>query len=306
MATELTPALPRPPSVENTINSAPIVNVQNDTSDQYVISVRRLQTRANIIISLLVVIAGLATIYIIVELSGGAALGLTGGLEFIRNIAFAITAVATSGLGYYGLYFTHRFGGTARQIAILERAGAVLAAGNQEFENQTERLAQEVTGLNNLTRNTIRNTQNKLEDIVKNGEEIGRIGNAIQTNNEDTIDFFNAIKIIQQLTKQLQRQIGKNELVKIFYELENADDGKPGLNKQEYDVFILRLDKETADAWREVTRGFRRLAGRDDIISYGEFERGLNRVYDFLDRKDQRDVEEINRQLIASTEDTEV
>ena len=246
-------AAPSAPVADGSIDNEDDVQeviVQDDAKGQYERSVRILQLQVNLIISSLLVVVLGGSGYIIAELI----INDTDTLNpSIRTIAYSITLIATGGLSYYGLFFTHRYGGTTQQIRILERAAELLKVGNDEFEEQGNKLKLQVADLTNFTDINIRQTQDKLESIVEDGEEIGRIAASINTNNAETAEMFKIIKEIQVLTKKLRRDIGRNELMKIYYELENSDDGQAGLNKKEYDKFIDRLDKETADAFREVT-----------------------------------------------------
>ena len=271
------------------------IEVKESDEGKFEREVRILTAQANVIISLLLVVVLGSSGYIIAELiiinDGNADTSLS---PAIRTAAYSVTLLATAALSYYGLFFTHRYGGTTQQIRILESAGALLKANNDEFANQAGQLQSEVAQLTRFTDINIRQTQDKLESIVEDGEEIGRIAKSINTNNEETAEMFKIIKEIQVLTKQLRRDIGRNELMKIYYELENSDDNEAGLNKKEYDRFIDRLDKETADAFREVTT-FRRMdRNNNGVIEVGEFEQALNDVYEYLDELDRADVEAFN------------
>eukprot|EP00486_Rosalina_sp_Unknown_P013442 CAMPEP_0201581622 /NCGR_PEP_ID=MMETSP0190_2-20130828/72330_1 /ASSEMBLY_ACC=CAM_ASM_000263 /TAXON_ID=37353 /ORGANISM="Rosalina sp." /LENGTH=309 /DNA_ID=CAMNT_0048019977 /DNA_START=29 /DNA_END=961 /DNA_ORIENTATION=+ len=286
----------RAPSIENEADlENQVINVQDESKDQYQRGVRVLMAQANAIISTLLILVLGGSGYIVAELiiSDEAALSPS-----IRTVVYSLTLIATGTLAYYGLFFTHRYGGTTQQIRILEKAKDLLVAGNAEFEEQATDLKTKVKELTDFTNINIRQTQDKLESIVEDGEEIGRIAASIKSNNEETAEMFKIIKEIQRLTKKLRRDIGRNELMKIFYELENSDDDKDGLNKAEYDRFMDRLDKETADAFREVT-SFRRMdrnGNGNGVIEVKEFERALNDVYEYLDELDQRDVAEFERQ----------
>eukprot|EP00483_Globobulimina_turgida_P006493 UN06503 len=169
----------------------------------------------------------------------------------IQTISYIVVLSAAGGGAYYGLYFSHRYGGTTEQIDIIEAAAEVLKENNKIFDEQATSLGHEVDNLRSLTDNNLQRTQNRFASVIDDGKEIGRIGKLIKANNKQTTDFFNDIEEILRLTNLLQRQIRKNKLVSMFYELEYLDDDQAGLNKDEYKKLLSRLDKDTADAFRE-------------------------------------------------------
>jgi len=265
----------------------PVINLQKDSEDYYVTEVKRLKAKTYLVLILLLVLIVCGGVFIAAELFVNEINQYNTIPEYVQTIVFAVVMVAAILVAYYGMFFTHRYGGASQQIKILEDQGKVLEEANNELDAQATNLTNSVVQLKDLTNNTVSSTQNKLNDVIKDGEEIGRIGRAITENNEQTAEFFNDIEEILELTHTLKRQIGKNQLMQIFYELESMDDGQDGLNRTEYNHFMEKLDKDTADAFREVTTFNKMDRNRNGIIDVWEFEDVLNEVFDNLDKKDR-------------------
>ena len=86
------------------------------------------------------------------------------------------------------------------------------------------------------------------------------------------------VRILFMHFKELQIQVEKANLLKLYYELEFMDDDNDGLNKSEYEHFLSRLDLETAAKFK--TKTFEQMdKNNDGTIDLNEFQQHIDRIY---------------------------
>eukprot|EP01084_Bolivina_argentea_P024279 45257_1 len=217
--------------------------------------------------------------------------------SWINQIIYLILMLMGIGMVFYGLISLFRYGGTSRLIQNLAALSELIASQASQLALQTDSLENAVDALSFETKRA-KMRENNLNEIVGIGEEIGRLGMKINVDNVDVSAFFNDITLVQKAVGMIKRQIVKNEMMIKFYEYEMNDDIE-GLNKNEYELFINSLDKQTADTWRDIGLSWKNLKGNDNIIDAVEFESGLDKLFNALDRIDARTVKEFNRRQKA-------
>merc|ERR1712048_153350 len=76
--------------------------------------------------------------------------------------------------------------------------------------------------------------------------------------------------------KMMQVQVEKTNLLNLFYEIEFRDDDEEGLNRKEYDMFMARLDEQTAAKFKSFNEMD---INGDNNIDMNEFQSELDRIY---------------------------
>ena len=267
------------------ISQDTVIKVEDESIGSKVKEVQALKCSVYTFLSIAIIPIAWALLFIFVEFSLNAA-----GEAFddlVQTITYIIMMAVVTFASFFGLWFTHRYGGIAQQARILKAASEVLRAGAEIFNSQINDLDAQIGNLENLTINKVRGTQDLLAGVVLEGQAIGELTQSIKGNDAETTQFIDDVHEILALIKILQRQISKNELMQLFYQVAN-DDNEEGLSKEEYLKYLDRLNKETADAFREEFRSWKKMdKNRNGKIDANEFEDGLNKIFDNLDRKDR-------------------
>ena len=261
------------------------IKVEDESIGSKVKEVQALKCSVYTFLSIATIPIAWALLFIFVEFSLNAA-----GEAFddlVQTITYIIMMAVVTFASFFGLWFTHRYGGIAQQARILKAASEVLRAGAEIFNSQINDLDAQIGNLENLTINKVRGTQDLLAGVVLECQAIGELTQSIKGNDAETTQFIDDVHEILALIKILQRQISKNELMQLFYQVAN-DDNEEGLSKEEYLKYLDRLNKETADAFREEFKSWKKMdKNRNGKIDANEFEDGLNKIFDNLDRKDR-------------------
>eukprot|EP01083_Nonionella_stella_P112705 331855_1 len=208
--------------------------------------------------------------------------GLVGG--FIGGIISMLAIVAMTWVGaFLGMFGTYLWG-------TLEDGIARLKDQNNEYEGEIGTLTDTRDQLSDMTKSFFISVgelqwvnSDEFEEHLDEFNELREALQQIHGNNKQLQDLLNDFAIIAKEQDQLMSVMKENEraqILAIFYEV-GIHDGYPGLNEEEYDIFLDRIDPRLRALFREAGT-FKENSYGDGVIDLEEFEPVLHNVVDKL------------------------
>eukprot|EP01083_Nonionella_stella_P046503 124543_1 len=204
--------------------------------------------------------------------------GLVGG--FIGGIISMLAIVAMTWVGaFLGMFGTYLWG-------TLEDGIARLKDQNNEYEGEIGTLTETRDQLSDITKSffiSVGKLQDNADEFEEHLNEFDELREALQQThgkNKELQDLLNAFSEQQDQLMSVMKENERSQILSIFYEV-GLSDGYPGLNEEEYDIFLDRIDPKAqalfkgAGTFKEHSRG-------DGVIDLEEFEPVLHNVVDKL------------------------
>eukprot|EP01084_Bolivina_argentea_P156274 272337_1 len=196
-----------------------------------------------------------------------------------ENIFLQVIIGLCTGGSVLGLYGTFKYGAVDEQIQILHYQNAELKDKIRDIEHIKEFELQEHIREFELHADGIKENQNDLKAQIKAFSKLeSALKSQSKTDNAEMTAFVKKVSTLFSEFKTLQREVEKANLLSLFYELEFSDDNVECLNETEYEMFIGRLDVDTASKFK--MRSFKELdKNNDKTIDINEFQSELDRIY---------------------------
>jgi len=201
------------------------------------------------------------------------------GSSFFKLFLYIIIGIITFG-ALFGMYATFKFGEIDEQLLELKEHNRQLDEQVKSVAADGDNLASSINAFSAQV-DVIMDNESDLKSQIK---AFNRLENELKaearSNNKEIVQFLQDVQLLFREFKALQITVEKANLLQLFYEIELRDDGSDGLNKNEYEIFMARLDPETAQKFKSFREMDRNGDGNIDI---DEFQTELNRIYDRLD-----------------------
>merc|ERR1712154_721381 len=132
------------------MSTTTIIKVEDDGGigmGSKVKEVQALNCRVYLLLSMAIIVYAFGVLFIFVEISLNAS-----GTEvpsYVQTVVYVVMMVVAVSTSYFGLWFTHRYGGIAQQAKILAKASKVLRAGAAAFDLQINDLDAQISVLEN-------------------------------------------------------------------------------------------------------------------------------------------------------------
>eukprot|EP01083_Nonionella_stella_P071640 192570_1 len=286
-----------PQSSYVSVNTSPIDPDSLTESYKYTEQVEHERCRAFVLFGSFAVGIAVVTSFLFVYIGGVTTFAELGTLKSMQTSVMICMWVYTVCLvltALYGVWTFYRFGGTQALIDHMQTTSDRLTMEADLLLTQTSDLTKSVHALSAVV-DVSDKEQGKLNSILTTGRTMIRLEEKVTASHTDMKWLVDELERLQKLIHLNQRQVDKNLMMQKYYEIEQ-EDGTAGLNRDEYDLFMDQLDKQTRDTWRE-KYSFRKLSAlnKDDrIVDAIEFQIALDDVFKRLDLEDQRAIAEFD------------
>ena len=151
---------------------------------------------------------------------------------------------------FLGLYGTFKFGEIDEQMQILKSSNENLKTQVHNVADTGEKLKDSIEEFQNQV-DSIMDNENDLKAQIKAFQKLEQtLKSESKSNNAEIVGFLRDVQTLFRDFKVLQVQVEKTNLLNLFYEIEFRDDDIEGLNENEYEMFLARLDDETASKFK--------------------------------------------------------
>merc|ERR550539_489580 len=199
------------------------------------------------------------------------------------DYVFLYTIIGLCSVGaFIGLYGTFKFGEIDEQMQILKSSNEALKAQVNNVADTGDKLKDSIDQFQNQV-DSIMDNENDLKAQIKAFQRLEQtLKSESRSNNAEIVGFLKDVQTLFRDFKVLQIQVEKTNLLNLFYEIEFRDDDIEGLNENEFDMFLGRLDDETASKFK--LKSFEEMdVNADGTIDLNEFQAELDRIYNRMD-----------------------
>jgi len=175
-----------------------------------------------------------------------------------------------------GMYVTFKFGAMDEQLDRMEQENKEMLNEVKGLRDDGVRMANAVQAFDSQL-DEMKDSEKKLKSQIESLDELEDELKGISTeNNEEIQKWMTEVKQVFGEFQSLQILLQKANLLNLFYEMECRDDTHDGLNKEEYEAFLFRLDQQTRVKMKK-TFGEMDADG-DGILNLGEFQDALEKL----------------------------